>query len=138
MKFYLIIVFSLLLIINKYNFPQTLDDRVNSLIDQMTLQEKILQLHKEGGFNTADNIRLGIPGFVMADGPHGVRDSYATSFPVGISMAATWDRDLIYRVGFAMGEEFKGKGKHQALGPCLDLNRDPRNGRSPESGGEDP
>ena len=138
MRFNLLLVFSFFLIINKTNFSQTLDDRVNSLIEQMTLQEKILQLHKERGFNTADNTRLGIPGFVMADGPHGVRDGYATSFPVGISMAATWDRDLIYRIGFAMGEEFKGKRKHQALGPCLDLNRDPRNGRSPESGGEDP
>jgi beta-glucosidase len=37
-----------------------------------------------------------------------------------------------------MGKEFRGKGKHQALGPCLDLDRDPRNGRSPETGGEDP
>lgn len=131
-------IFLLIALINQNNFSQTLDDRVNSILDQMTLQEKILQLHKAGGFNTADNIRLGIPGFVMADGPHGVRDGFATSFPVGISMAATWDRDLIYRVGLAMGEEFKGKGKHQALGPCMDLNRDPRNGRSPESGGEDP
>ena len=48
--------------------------------------------------NTADNTRLGIPGFFMADGPHGVRDGLATSFPVGISMAATWDRDLIYHL----------------------------------------
>ena len=134
----LLLPFFLALILNQYNFSQTLDDRINSIIEQMTLQEKILQLHKEGGFNTADNTRLGIPGFVMADGPHGVRDGLATSFPVGISMAATWDRNLIYQVGLAMGKEFKGKGKHQALGPCMDLCRDPRNGRSPESGGEDP
>ena len=117
---------------------QTLDERVNSIIEQMTLEEKIEQLHHEDGFNTADNTRLGIPGFFMADGPHGVRDGLATCFPVGISMAATWDPDLIYKVGLAMGKEFKGKGRHQALGPCLDLCRDPRNGRSPESSGEDP
>lgn len=117
---------------------QTLDERVNAIIAQMTLEEKIQQLHHEGGFNTADNLRLGVPGFFMADGPHGVRDGMATCFPVGISMAATWDPDLIYEVGLAMGKEFKGKGRHQALGPCLDLCRDPRNGRSPESSGEDP
>ncbi len=134
----LVLPLLLLFITNQTIFSQTLDDRINSIIDQMTLQEKILQLHAEGGFNTADNLRLGIPGFIMADGPHGVRDGLATSFPVGISMAATWDRDLIYEVGLAMGKEFKGKGKHQALGPCMDLCRDPRNGRSPESGGEDP
>ncbi|MEX1276072.1 MAG: glycoside hydrolase family 3 C-terminal domain-containing protein [Bacteroidota bacterium] len=102
------------------------------------MQEKIKQLHAEGGFNTADNARLGIPGFIMADGPHGVRDGFATSFPVGIGMASTWDVELAKRIGTAMGKEFRGKGKHQALGPALDLDRDPRNGRSAETGGEDP
>ncbi|MDH3268247.1 MAG: glycoside hydrolase family 3 C-terminal domain-containing protein [Ignavibacteria bacterium] len=118
--------------------PQTLDERANTIIGQMTLEEKIQQLHHEGGFNTADNTRLGVPGFFMADGPHGVRDGMATCFPVGISMAATWDPELIFNVGISMGKEFKGKGRHQALGPCMDLCRDPRNGRSPETGGEDP
>lgn len=117
---------------------QTVEDRINIILSQMTMEEKIKQLHAEGGFNTADNTRLGIPGFIMADGPHGVRDGSATSFPVGIGMASTWDVDLAKRIGFAMGQEFRGKGKHQALGPCLDLDRDPRNGRSPETGGEDP
>ncbi len=136
-----IFIFSLILIISfqvKAQIFPTLEDRVDSLLSKMTLDEKILQLHKEGNFNTATNTRLGIPGFIMADGPHGVRDGLATAFPVGIGMAATWDVDLAQRVGKAMGEEFWGKGKHQALGPCLDLTRDPRNGRSPESGGEDP
>ena len=120
-------------------FSQTLNDKVNSILSQMTLEEKILQLHEEGGFNTADNTRLGIPGFYMADGPHGVRDdSPATSFPVGIGMAATWNPDMITIVGEAMGREFLAKAHNQALGPCMDLNRDPRNGRSAESGGEDP
>ncbi|MEO8398933.1 MAG: glycoside hydrolase family 3 C-terminal domain-containing protein [Ignavibacteriaceae bacterium] len=133
------IIFTFLFFITSFLLhAQTLEERITSIITQMTLEEKILQLHHEGGFNTADNTRLGIPGFYMADGPHGVRDGNATSFPVGISMAATWDRDLIYNVGVAMGKEFKGKGKNQALGPCMDLCRDPRNGRSPESGGEDP
>ncbi len=117
---------------------QTVEDRINAILGQMTMEEKIKQLHAEGGFNTADNTRLGIPGFIMADGPHGVRDGSATSFPVGIGMASTWDVDLAKRVGLAMGKEFRGKGKHQALGPALDLDRDPRNGRSPETGGEDP
>jgi beta-glucosidase len=117
---------------------QTVEDRITAILNQMTMDEKILQLHQEGGFNTADNTRLGVPGFLMADGPHGVRDGMATSFPVGIGMASTWDVELAHRIGVAMGEEFRGKGKHQALGPCLDIDRDPRNGRSPETGGEDP
>jgi beta-glucosidase len=117
---------------------ETLDERVERILLQMTLDEKILQLHQEGGMNTADNTRLGVPGFLMADGPHGVREGLATSFPVGIAMAATWDTSVATLVGAAMGREFRGKGKSQALGPCMDLCRDPRNGRSPESGGEDP
>ncbi|MCL4548556.1 MAG: glycoside hydrolase family 3 C-terminal domain-containing protein, partial [Bacteroidetes bacterium] len=104
----------------------------------MSLQEKIQQLHKNDWMTTADNTRLNIPGFVMSDGPHGVRNGLATSFPVGIGLAATWDTSLVHRVGVAMGQEFRGKGIQQMLGPCLDLCLDPRDGRSPETGGEDP
>lgn len=117
---------------------QMLDQQIDRLIEKMTLEEKVKQLHQEGSMNTASNSRLNIPGFTMADGPHGVRNGLATSFPVGIGMAATWDIDLAYRVGAAMGKEFRGKGICQALGPCLDLTLDPRNGRSPESTSEDP
>lgn len=121
-----------------YSQVQTIEQRIDSILFLMTTEEKILQLHQEGWMNTADNVRLSIPGFLMADGPHGVREGKATSFPVGIGMAAMWDREMAYRIGVAMGKEFRGKGKHQALGPCLDLDRDPRNGRSAETGGEDP
>jgi len=121
------------------SYSQTVEERITTLLNQMTVQEKILQLHQNpDAFSTADNARFGIRGFFMADGPHGVREGAATSFPVGIGMAATWDTDLARRVGTAMGREFRGKGKSQGLGPCLDLDRDPRNGRSPETGGEDP
>ncbi|MCL6097262.1 MAG: glycoside hydrolase family 3 C-terminal domain-containing protein, partial [Bacteroidetes bacterium] len=108
------------------------------IISKMSLQEKIQQLHKNDWMTTADNTRLNIPGFVMSDGPHGVRNGLATSFPVGIGLAATWDTSLVRRVGVAMGQEFRGKGIQQMLGPCLDLCLDPRDGRSPETGGEDP
>ncbi len=126
------------LILTPNMFAQTLEDKINNLISKMTLQEKVLQLHQQGSMNTADNSRLQIPGFIMSDGPHGVRNGLATSFPVGMGMAATWDPELVYRIGEAMGKEFRGKGIDQALGPCLDLTLDPRNGRSPESTSEDP
>lgn len=116
----------------------TLEGRISNIISQMTLDEKIAQLHQEGSFNTADNSRLNIPGFTMADGPHGVRNGQATSFPVGSGLAATWDPEMCYQVGKAMGEEFRGKSIIQALGPCLDPTMDPRNGRSPEGSSEDP
>ncbi|MFN2182574.1 MAG: glycoside hydrolase family 3 C-terminal domain-containing protein, partial [Anaerolineae bacterium] len=112
--------------------------RLDGLIAQMTVAEKIDQLHGSDWMDTADNTRLGIPGLRTADGPHGLRGDKATSFPVGIAMAATWDPELLERVGVALGQEFRGKGRNQMLGPCLDITRDPRNGRSPESGGEEP
>jgi beta-glucosidase len=114
------------------------EETIDWLIGQMTTMEKIDQLHGSNWMDTADNTRLGIPGFRTADGPHGFRGGKSTSFPVGIAMAATWDPELLERVGIAMGKEFRGRGRNQVLGPCIDITRDPRNGRSPESGGEDP
>lgn len=117
-----------------------LEERIEHLLSLMTIEEKLEQLYGIAFFDTADNERLMIPGFKMSDGPHGVRDTFgnATCFPVGVAMTATWDMELIERIGTAMGKEFQGKGRNQALGPCIDIQRDPRNGRSPESGGEDP
>ena len=117
---------------------QTLDQQVDSLVNLMTIQEKIDQLINNGFMTTPSNSRLEIPGFVMNDGPHGPRFDPSTSYPVGISIASSFDRDLAYRVGKAMGEEFWGWNKDVQLGPCIDLCRDPRNGRSGETGGEDP
>jgi hypothetical protein len=114
------------------------EEFIDWLIANMTVAEKIDQLHGIDWMNTVDNIRLGIPGLGMADGGHGLRGGSATSFAVGIAMATTWDPDLIKRVGAAIGEEMRGNGIDVALAPCIDISRDPRNGRSPESGGEDP
>lgn len=111
---------------------------IQEKIDAMTVQEKIAQIHRNSFWTSADNEDLDIPGLVMSDGPHGVRLIPATSFPTGIAIAASWNKDLAYEIGRAMGREFHAYGKHQQLGPTLDLCRDPRNGRSPESGGEDP
>jgi len=121
-------------------FSQTLslEQRIDTLINAMTTDEKLAQLYNNGFMTTPTNHRLGIPGFVMDDGPHGVRFETATAFPTGIAMAATWDKALLKQIGKAMGEEFWAFGKHQQLGPCIDLCRDPRAGRSAESGGEDP
>ncbi|MFC2015854.1 glycoside hydrolase family 3 C-terminal domain-containing protein [Chloroflexota bacterium] len=114
------------------------EDLIDWLIGAMTVAEEIDQLHGIDWMDTVDNIRLGIPGLGMADGGHGLRGGRATSFPVGIAMAATWDPDLIARVGTAMGKEFRARGRQVALAPCIDICRDPRNGRSAESGGEEP
>ncbi|MBC7451754.1 MAG: glycoside hydrolase family 3 protein, partial [Cytophagales bacterium] len=121
------------------SFSQNIiDHKVDSIISLMTLNEKIAQMYNNSFMTTPDNTRLNIPGFIMDDGPHGVRFQTATSFPGGITMAATWDTNLGFDIARAMAEEFHSFGKHQQLGPVMDLCRDPRNGRSAESGGEDP
>jgi len=120
-----------------------LDKRINDLVDAMTSQEKINQLINSSFGGTPSNTRLGIPGFAMDDGPHGVRFAAdrngrsATAFPTGIAMASTWDQDIATRVGEAMGIEFWAFNRNEQLGPCIDICRDPRGGRTAESGGED-
>ena len=114
----------------------SLDARIDGLLKQMSTQEKIEQLF----YNTDGNARLGIPQFTGSDGPHGIGNKAKgwSSFPVTLAMAATWDPDLIQRVGKAIALEQASRGRHRIAGPTLDLLSDPRNGRAPETIGEDP
>jgi len=109
--------------------------RINSLVSQMSLSEKILQIHGSDAFNTPDNTRLGIPGFHMADGSYGRIGG--TLWPCPIATGCTWDPDLVRRYGVAEGKEFRSTGANVALSPMLNLLRDPRWGRSSEAYGED-
>lgn len=115
-----------------------LEPRIEALLAAMSTEEKLAQLTNNGFMTTPDNARLGVPGFVMDDGPHGVRFQKATAWPTGMGLVSSWNRRLARQVGQAMGEEFWAFGKQQQLGPCIDLAQDPRGGRSAESGGEDP
>lgn len=121
-----------------------LDKRIDALVGSMTTQEKINQLINNSFGGTPSNPRLGISGFIMDDGPHGVRlvpdrnGRTATSFPTGIAIASAWDEEIARKVGEAMGMEFWAFNRNVQLGPCVDICRDPRGGRSAESGGEDP
>jgi beta-glucosidase len=74
------------------------------------------------------------------DAPAGVGDGVqrATAFPPGIQIAATWDRDLFFQRAVAIGEEFRGKGVHFALGPMMNIDRSARHGRNWEGFGADP
>ncbi len=113
------------------------DPRIEQLLSQLTLEEKLALLGGTG-FETKPVPRLGIPALNMTDGPVGVRWKPSSAFPVSIMMAASWNPALIKNLGAALGQETKAKGRRMLLGPCVNIHRTPFGGRNFESFGEDP
>jgi len=85
-----------------------------------------------------ENTRLGIPALTHEEALHGLVAPKATSFPVPLALAATWDPGLVERVMSVAAQEARARGTHEVLSPVLDLARDPRWGRTEETYGEDP
>ena len=113
--------------------------RIKDLVSRMTLEEKVgLLSGQDDGFETLAIPRLGIPQIKMADGPLGVRWDRATAFPAGLSMGASFDRDLVRQVAGAIALEARAKGRNMMLGPCVGITRIPVGGRNFEGMGEDP
>ncbi|EJD04021.1 uncharacterized protein FOMMEDRAFT_187156 [Fomitiporia mediterranea MF3/22] len=89
--------------------------------------------------NTPAISKIDYPGLCLEDSPLGVRSTDKVSaFPAGINAAATFNRDLIYKRGAAIGAEHKGKGVNVALGPMMNIMRAPAAGRNWEGFGGDP
>ncbi|KAI3336217.1 glycoside hydrolase family 3 protein [Ustulina deusta] len=121
--------------------------KASDFVSQLTLSEKIGIV--SGGYLTSPLpcigsigaiSRLDFDGICFSDGPSGVsRSDGVSAFPAGITVAATWDRDLMYRRAVAIGEEFRAKGSHVALGPSAGpIGRHARGGRNWEGFGPDP
>jgi beta-glucosidase len=126
-----------------------LEKRVDDLVSRMTLDEKVRQMQ-----HVAPAIpRLGVPSYDWwSEALHGVaRSGYATVFPQAIGMAATWDRNLVFREGQTISTEARAKynqaqreGNHSIFfgldfwSPNINIFRDPRWGRGQETYGEDP
>ena len=85
-----------------------------------------------------EKTRLGIPIMVAEETPHGHMAIGATVFPTALSQAATFDRDVLFRMGEAMGDEIRAQGAHVGYGPVIDIAREPRWSRMEETFGEDP
>lgn len=127
-------------------------DKIEKLISQLTLQEKIGMIHGDGFFTTRGVERLGIPPFKTSDGPRGVRKDfendawkdiglsydYVSYLPCNSALAATWNRELAYATGRLLGKEARGRGKDMILAPGINIMRTPLCGRSFEYMGEDP
>ena len=128
------------------------DSKIDTIIAGLSLEEKIAMLHGNGMFSSAGIKRLGIPELKYTDGPFGIREELqknswnsmrlttdsATFFPTGSALAATWNPDLAYLLGTALGEEAKTRGKDILLGPAVNITRIPTGGRTFEFLSEDP
>ena len=127
------------------------EEKIDSLISQMTLEEKVNMIHASSSFTSGGVERLGVPELVMSDGPHGVRHEHgrdwakdenvadsSTYLPVGTALAATWNPELGYKFGTVLGSEANFRGKDVILGPGLNIIRSPLNGRNFEYLTEDP
>lgn len=116
------------------------------LVKKMTLPEKVNITTGTGWSmglavgNTAPAINVGFPGLALQDGPLGLRFAdNATAFPAGITVGATWNKELMYKRGKAHGMEARLKGINVLLGPCVGpIGRMPAGGRNWEGFGADP
>lgn len=128
------------------------DKEIDSIIIQMTLEEKSGMLHGTSMFTTAGVERLGVPELKMADGPLGVREEisrsswapagldndYATYYPAGAGLSAAWNPELAYVFGNSVGEESRARDKDVLLSPAINIIRTPLGGRTYEYFTEDP
>ncbi|RAW00060.1 glycoside hydrolase family 3 C-terminal domain-containing protein [Pseudochryseolinea flava] len=127
------------------------EEKIDSLISELTIEEKVALIHSESSFASGGVKRLGIPHWVMSDGPHGVRKEHGTDYvpdegvadsitylPVGVALASTWNPELGYQYGEVLGSEANARGKDVILGPGINIIRTPVNGRNFEYLSEDP
>ncbi|RKR07650.1 beta-glucosidase [Kushneria sinocarnis] len=127
--------------------------RTETLLSQLTLEEKASLCSGADFWHTQAIDRVGIPSVMMSDGPHGLRkqptgpgddhlgllDSVpATCFPTAAGLASSWDPELLERVGVALGEEALAEDVAFLLGPGTNIKRSPLCGRNFEYLSEDP
>lgn len=126
-------------------------DRIETILAQMSLEEKIALCSGKSFWETKAYERYGVPLLFMCDGPHGLRKQEnaadmmgvnasrpATCFPAEVTTAASWDPALLERIGAAIAEEAKEQGVGLVLGPGANLKRNPLCGRNFEYFSEDP
>ena len=116
---------------------------VKELVANMTLEEKAGLCSGQDFWHTKAVERLQIPAMMVSDGPHGLRKQdesgdhlginesiKAVCFPAGCATAASFDRELLYKVGETLGKECQAEGVGVILGPAVNIKRSPLCGRN--------
>ncbi len=119
---------------------------IEKILEELTLDEKALLTAGADMWNTPAIERLGVPAIRMTDGPNGARGSAllglgeatAVCIPCGSALGASWNPQLIERVGAMLGEEARTKSARILLAPTVNLHRSPIGGRNFECYSEDP
>lgn len=118
--------------------------RADKLLNELSLDEKIGLVSGRDMWNHHDVERLGISALKVSDGPNGARgrhfEGFTTSacFPCGTALGATFDPQLVERIGRALGRETKSKAAQLLLAPTINIHRSPLAGRNFECYSEDP
>ncbi len=126
-------------------------NKIKELVQKMTLEEKASMCSGKDFWHTDNVDRLGIPSMMVSDGPHGLRkqdeesDHFglnesikAVCFPAGCAMAASFDRELLNKLGDVLGNECQAENLGVVLGPAMNIKRSPLCGRNFEYYSEDP
>lgn len=125
--------------------------KYKDIIERMRLEDKVAFCSGADNWRTKPLEEYGIPSIWMADGPHGLRKQPdgsdepgvgksipSTCFPTACALACSWDRDLLFEVGEAIGEEALQEKVSIVLGPGVNIKRNPLCGRNFEYYSEDP
>jgi beta-glucosidase len=129
-----------------HNTARGAEPRIEQLLAELTLEEKVSLLGGASMWLTEPVERLGIPAIKVSDGPNGARGGggfaggavTSACFPVGIALASTWNTALVEQIGVALAHETKSKGARFLLAPTVNIHRSPLNGRNFECYSEDP
>ena len=124
---------------------------IQKIISQMTLEEKTALLNGKDFWHLKGVERLGVPSVMVTDGPHGLRKQQAgadhlglnasvpaTAFPTASATACSFDRELLYQMGQALGDLCQEEDVSVILGPGANIKRSPLCGRNFEYFSEDP
>lgn len=120
-------------------YTADVDRKVEELLSQMTVEEKLAYIGGVDWMYTKNFDRLGIHRMKMTDGPQGLgTHGKSTAYPATVMLAATWNEDLAYQYGKALGRDCRARGINILLGPAVNIYRAPMCGRNFEYMGEDP